>query len=173
MPLPEDLEPISGADEAVVERVKGRFGDAYRSAQRFRGELSIWVDPPAVPDALRYLKSDPELLYEYLTDITAVDFLNHLEPGQPRFEVVYILYSPMFHRRLLLKTRTNEEAPVPTATTVWRGANFMEREVYDMFGVKFSGHPDLRRLLTPDGWLGHPLRKDFPTQSAQFPNVES
>jgi NADH-quinone oxidoreductase subunit C len=87
--------------------------------------------------------------------------------------VVYIVYSPTFSRRLFLKTRVDEETAVPTATTVWRGANFMEREVFDMFGVRFAGHPNLERILTPDGWLGHPLRKDFPTQSAQFPNVEN
>jgi NADH-quinone oxidoreductase subunit C len=126
-----------------------------------------------VVDALRFLKADPDLLYEFLTDITAVDRHDHRLPEEPRFEVVYIIYSPTFSRRLFLKTRVNEEEAVPTATTVWRGANFMEREIFDMFGLKFAGHPNLERILTPDGWLGHPLRKDFPTQSAQFPNVEN
>jgi NADH-quinone oxidoreductase subunit C len=126
-----------------------------------------------VADALRFLKTDPGLRYEFLTDITAVDRLRHLLPGEPRFEVVYILYSPTQNRRLFLKTRVDEDFDIPTATAVWRGANFMEREVYDMFGLKFAGHPNLERILTPDGWMGHPLRKDFPTQSAQFPNVES
>ena len=153
--------------------IKARLGDAWLADQKFRGELSVWVAPEAVADALRFLKSDPELLYEFLTDITAVDGLGHRLKGEPRFEVVYILYSPTFNRRLFVKTRVDEEVAIPTATTVWRGANFMEREVYDMFGVKFAGHPNLERILTPDGWLGHPLRKDFPTQSAQFPNVES
>ena len=72
-----------------------------------------------------------------------------------------------------MKVWVDEGESVQTATTLWRGANFMEREVFDMFGVLFAGHPNLERLLTPEGWLGHPLRKDFPTQSAQFPNVES
>jgi len=172
-PHPEDLEPITGDEEAIVAKLKSRFADGYLGEQRFRGELSVWVAPGRVVEALRFLKTDPELLYEFLTDITAVDRHEHRLPGEPRFEVVYIVYSPTFNRRFLLKTRVNEEESVPSATAVWRGANFMEREVFDMFGVKFSGHPNLERILTPDGWLGHPLRKDFPTQSAQFPNVEN
>ncbi len=172
-PNPEDLEPIAGDEEAVVAKLKARFGGAHLGEQMFRGQLSVWIAPGMVGEALRYLKTEPDLLYAFLTDITAVDRLNHALPGEPRFEVVYIVYSPTFNRRLFLKTRVNEEQSVPTATTVWRGANFMEREVFDMFGLKFAGHPNLERILTPDGWLGHPLRKDFPTQSAQFPNVES
>jgi NADH-quinone oxidoreductase subunit C len=173
IPHPEDLEPIEGIDETIVAKVKAHLGDAWIADQKFRGQLSVWVAPQALADALRFLKAEPELLYEFLTDITAVDRLEHRLPGEPRFEVVYILYSPTFNRRLFVKTRVDEEVPIPTATTVWRGANYMEREVYDMFGLIFAGHPNLERILTPDGWLGHPLRKDFPTQSAQFPNVES
>jgi NADH-quinone oxidoreductase subunit C len=173
IPNPEDLEPIQGVEETILAKLKAQLGDAYRAEQKFRGQLSVWVAPHAVADSLRYLKTEPELLYEFLTDITAVDRLDHRLPGEPRFEVVYILFSPTFNRRLFLKTRVEEEVAIPSATTVWRGANFMEREVYDMFGLTFAGHPNLERILTPDGWLGHPLRKDFPTQSAQFPNVES
>ncbi|HXF59258.1 MAG TPA: NADH-quinone oxidoreductase subunit C [Candidatus Saccharimonadales bacterium] len=172
-PHPEDLQPITGPEESLVAKLKSRFGDAYRAEQMFRGQLSVWVDPRVLPDTLRFLKDDPDFLYEFLTDITAVDRLNHRLPGEPRFEVVYILFSPTFNRRIFVKTRTEADAPVPTATTVWRGANFMEREIFDMFGVTFQGHPNLERILTPEGWLGHPLRKDFPTQSAQFPNVEN
>jgi NADH-quinone oxidoreductase subunit C len=173
IPHPEDLEPIGDAEETIVAKLKAHLGDAYRAEQKFRGQLSVWVAPGAVVDTLRYAKADPELLYEFLTDITAVDRLEYRLAGEPRFEVVYILYSPTFNRRLFVKTRVEEEIAIPTATTVWRGANYMEREVYDMFGLTFAGHPNLERILTPDGWLGHPLRKDFPTQSAQFPNVES
>jgi NADH-quinone oxidoreductase subunit C len=173
IPHPEDLEPIEGIDETIVAKLKAHLGDAWIADQKFRGQLSVWVAPQALADALRFLKAEPELLYEFLTDITAVDRFEHRLPGEPRFEVVYILYSPTFNRRLFVKTRVDEEVQIPTATTVWRGANYMEREVYDMFGLIFAGHPNLERILTPDGWLGHPLRKDFPTQSAQFPNVES
>ena len=172
-PRPEDVEPLAGPDEALVQKLKAKLGDAYRADQVFRGQLSVWVAPAALTDALRFLRTDPELLFEFLIDITAVDRIEYRLPGEPRFEVVYIVYSPAFNRRVFVKTQVEEETPVPTATTLWRGANYMEREVYDMFGVKFAGHPNLERILTPDGWLGHPLRKDFPTQSAQFPNVES
>ena len=171
-PHPEDLSPLGPVESSIVAILKARFAGAYRSEQLFRGQLSVRLDTSAFPDVLRLLRTDPHLLYEYLTDITAVDRHTHREPGEPRFEVVYILYSPTLSRRILVKTWVEEGGSVPTATTVWRGANFMEREVYDMFGVIFSGHPNLERILTPEGWLGHPLRKDFPTQSAQFPVVE-
>jgi NADH-quinone oxidoreductase subunit C len=172
-PNPEDLQPLGPAEEPIVAKLKSRFGESYRAEQVFRGQLSIWLDRSSFPDALRFLKTDPELLYVFLTDITAVDRHTHRQPGEPRFEVVYNLYSPTFNRRLLVKAWVDEGDSIASATALWRGANFMEREVYDMFGVIFSGHPNLERILTPDGWLGHPLRKDFPTQSAQFPNVES
>jgi NADH-quinone oxidoreductase subunit C len=172
-PHPEDLQPLGPAEEPIAAKLKAKFGDAYQAEQLFRGQLSVRLDRRAFPEALEYLRRDPDLLYEFLTDITAVDRLNHRLPGEPRFEVVYILYSPTFNRRLLVKAWVDEEEAIATATGIWRGANFMEREVYDMFGVKFQGHPNLERLLTPDGWIGHPLRKDFPTQSAQFPNVEN
>ncbi len=173
VPFPDDLDPLSEDQQSVVSRIKAKLADAYHAEQSFRGELSVWLDAGSIPDALNFLKADPELLYEFLTDITAVDRLNHRGPGEPRFEVVYILYSPTFNRRILVKVWVNEGESVRTATTLWRGADFMEREVFDMFGVRFAGHPNLERILTPDGWLGHPLRKDFPTQSAQFPNVEN
>ncbi len=105
--------------------------------------------------------------------MTSVDLLRNQEPGEPRFEVIYNLYSITHKRRFLLKTGVDDGQTVPSATAVWPGANFMEREVYDMMGIVFEGHPGLERILTPDGWLGHPLRKDFPTRSDQFPNVES
>ncbi len=173
MPFTDNLDTLSPDQETVVAKLKSKLVDAYKAGHSFRGDLSVWLDRRAIPDALRFLKSDPDLLFEYLTDITAVDRHGHQQPGEPRFEVVYILYSPTFNRRILVKVWVDEGQSVQTATTVWRGANFMEREVFDMFGVTFAGHPNLERLLTPDGWLGHPLRKDFPTQSAQFPNVES
>jgi len=172
-PHPEDLESLGPSEEPVAAKLKSRFGDAYLADQLFRGQFSVRMDRRAFPDVLRFLKTDPDLLYEFLTDITAVDRHTHRQPGEGRFEVVTILYSPTFNRRIFVKVWVDEGGSIPTATTVWRGANFMEREVYDMFGVIFAGHPNLERLLTPDGWLGHPLRKDFPTQSAQFPNVES
>jgi NADH-quinone oxidoreductase subunit C len=172
-PEPEDLGSPTPEQTKILEKVKSRLGDAYRGEQVFRGQLSMYVAPKSILDALRYLMTDPELLFEMLTDVTAVDRLEDLEPGEPRFEVVYNLYSLTFNRRVLVKARLSDGAPIASATAVWGTANFLEREVYDLMGIVFEGHPNLERIVTPEGWLGHPLRKDFPTQSDQFPNVES
>ena len=172
-PDPGDLAEPTPGESKLVGKLSARFPDAYRAARSFRGQLSVWVGREVVWEVLRFLRGEPDLLFDFLTDITAVDRLSEREAGEPRFEVVYILYSPTYNRRLFLKTWVDEGQSVPSATSVWPGANFMEREVYDMFGITFAGHPNLERILTPDGWLGHPLRKDFPVDSDQFPNVES
>ncbi len=168
-----DLEPPSPDQAKIVERVKARLGEAYRGERVFRQALSLYVAPGTILEALQFLKADPELLFEMLSDVTSVDRLPYLEPGEPRFEVVYNLYSITFNRRILVKTHLPEGAPIASATSLWSGADFLEREVYDLMGIVFTGHPNLARILTPDGWLGHPLRKDFPTQVDQFPNLET
>ncbi len=107
------------------------------------------------------LRDDASLRFVLLADLTAVDWW----PGEPRFEVVYQLVSFDPSGRLRLKTRLAGDNPaVATVSTVWPAANWLEREVYDLFGIVFDGHPDLRRLLMPDDWVGHPLRKDYPVQ---------
>jgi NADH-quinone oxidoreductase subunit C len=169
---PADLDALTPDQTRTVEHVKARFPEAYRDARSYRGQLSIWVDPAAILDVLRDLKTAPDHLYDMLSDLTALDYLPHLTPGEPRFEVLYIVYSLTFNRRLMVRCRLADGATIPSATAVWSGANFMEREVYDLMGIVFSGHPNLERILTADGWIGHPLRKDFPTMSDQFPNVE-
>ena len=172
-PEPGDLESLSPEQARIVEKVKARLGQAYRGERVFRGQLSLYVTPQSNLDALRLLKTDPELLFEMLMDVTSVDRLPYLEPGEPRFEVVYNVYSLTFNRRVLVKASLPEGASIASATALWSTANFLEREVYDLMGIVFAGHPNLERILTPEGWLGHPLRKDFPTQSDQFPNVEN
>lgn len=173
IPNPEDLDAPSPDQKRVVDRLRGKLGEAVVRERSFRGQLSVWIKRERILDALRLAKSDPELDCELLADVTSVDLLRNQEPGEPRFEVIYNLYSITHKRRFLLKTGVDDGQTVPSATAVWPGANFMEREVYDMMGIVFEGHPGLERILTPDGWLGHPLRKDFPTRSDQFPNVES
>jgi NADH-quinone oxidoreductase subunit C len=172
-PDPEFLEPLDPDQELVVGRFRERFGDAVLETQSFRKQLSIWLRKDVILDALRFAKADEKLRTEMLTDLTAVDYRNHRGPKEPRFELVYILYSLTFNRRFFLKIGIEDGASVPSATAVWKGANFLEREIWDLMGIRFDGHPNLERILTPDGWLGHPLRKDFPTQSDQFPNVEN
>lgn len=172
-PDPETLEPLDPDQEKVVEKLRARLGDAILETQSFRKQLSIWIRREVVLDALRVAQTDRDLLCDLLCDLTAVDYLDQRTPGEPRYEVVYNLYSIPFNRRFFLKCGVNDGESLPTATQVWRGANFLEREVYDLFGIRFDGHPNLERILTPDGWLGHPLRKDFPVMSDQFPNVEA
>jgi NADH-quinone oxidoreductase subunit C len=119
-------------------------------------------------DALRTLRDHPDLKFALLSEITAVDYL----PREPRYEVIYILVSLAHRHRLRLKVRLPADDPhVPTATTVWPGANWLEREVWDLFGIAFDGHPDPRRLLMPEDWDGHPLRKDYPVQLRMTPET--
>lgn len=172
-PDPELLEALDPDQEAVVGRFRERFGDRLLETQSFRKQLSIWLAKDVILDALRFARTDERLLADFLTDLTAVDYLNRRAPGEPRFEIVYVLYSLAFNRRFFLKIGVPDGESVPSATAIWTGANFLEREVWDLMGIRFDGHPNLERILTPDGWLGHPLRKDFPTMSDQFPNLES
>jgi NADH-quinone oxidoreductase subunit C len=123
-----------------------------------RGELIVWVPRAAIVPALTFLRDDSNCLFKMLADVTAVDY-----PARPeRFEIVYNLLSLKHNRRIRVKTLTDEETPVPTVTGVFSTAGWFEREVWDMFGVFFSDHPDLRRILTDYGFEGHPMRKDFP-----------
>ncbi|HET9952601.1 MAG TPA: NADH-quinone oxidoreductase subunit C [Candidatus Eisenbacteria bacterium] len=172
-PDPDQLDALTDDQKAVVEGFRGKFGDAVLDAISFRGQLSIWIRRDVLLDALRFARDDRNLLCDLLTDVTSVDYLNHRGPDEPRFELIHNLYSIAFNRRILLKTPVRENETVPSAVPVWKSADFMEREVYDLMGLVFEGHPNLQRILTPDGWLGHPLRKDHPTRTDQFPNVEN
>jgi len=172
-PDPELIETLTPDQAQVVARFRAKLGEAVLRERSFRGQLSIWIRRESLLEALRLAKSDPDLDCGLLSDVTSVDLMKHQDPGEPRFEVLYNLYSLPHRRRFFLKVGVDDGQTVATATALWPGANFMEREVYDMMGIRFEGHPNLERILTPDGWLGHPLRKDFPTRSDQFPNVES
>jgi NADH-quinone oxidoreductase subunit C len=124
------------------------------------GEITIVVPRERLVELCRYLKATPEFTFNLLADICGVD---RGPEEDPRFEVNYHLFSTTkFHRLRLKVVVSEEEASVPTVTNVWRTANWHERETFDMFGVRFDGHPDLRRILLPDDWQGHALRKDFP-----------
>jgi NADH-quinone oxidoreductase subunit C len=122
------------------------------------GELTLTVDPARIVEALIFLRDDPAAQFISLIDISGADYPER----EKRFEVVYHLLSPKLNRRVRVKLSTDEEAPIASATAVYRGADWYEREIYDLFGVLFEGHPDLRRILTDYGFDGHPLRKDFP-----------
>ena len=158
----DDLRETDSQENITLRMLRERLPDAILSTQSFRNETTIIVQPGKIDRVCRYLKGDPDLRYDFLSDLTAVDrFHDH-----PRFEVVYHLYSLQFKRRIRLKTRVEEGQEIPSVTPVWGTANWHEREVYDMFGIGFEGHPDLRRILMPEAWEGHPLRKDYPLQAS-------
>ena len=155
--------------DGLLQRLRDRFGAAIVDTHEFRGDTTAVVDRAALVDALRFCRDEPALACAMLTDLTAADYLKF--PGRedgPRFEVVYHLYSLAHHHRLRLKVRVDEDdAVVPTAVPLWPIANWLEREVWDMFGVRFEGHPDPRRLLMYEQFVGHALRKDYPINRRQ------
>jgi NADH-quinone oxidoreductase subunit C len=138
--------------------------DAVRETHAHCGDATALVDAAKILDVMRFLRDTPELEFDMLTDVTAVDYLGQ----QPRFEMVYHLYSLGKNRRLRVKARVPEQpAEIDTLSELWSSANWMEREVCDMYGIRFKGHPDLRRLLLYEEFEGHPLRKDYPKEKRQ------
>ena len=143
----------------IVEKLKARFGEQNIQPGEFRDELTIVVPKEQIVEICRFLKDDAELKFDLLADLCGID----MNTPENRFGVIYNLYSLENKTRVRLKTFTEEDNPkVPTVTGVWGTANWHERETYDMFGVIFEGHPDLRRVYMPDEFEYHPLRKDFP-----------
>ena len=157
------------AGGSVLPRLTGRFGPAVVATHEHFGDTTAVVDRPVLEDVLRFCRDEPALGFDVLMDLTGVDYLKY--PGRedgPRFEVVYHLYSLSHNHRLRVKVRVDEDDPVvPTAVPLWPIANWFEREVWDMFGIRFAGHPDLRRLLMYEEFVGHPLRKDYPINRRQ------
>lgn len=137
---------------------KSALGDAVVASRITYGELTLDVAREKILDVLTFLRDDAECLFEILIDICGVDW----PAREQRFDVVYHLLSPRHNSRIRVKTRTDETTPVASAVGVFPAANWFEREAYDMYGILFSGHPDLRRILTDYGFQGYPLRKDFP-----------
>ena len=145
--------------EKTVAALKEKFGDAIEQVVEFRGETTVIVKRDVVIEVLRGLKESPDLHYTFLANLTAYDDW----PEEPRFKVIYQLREMSGPVNLRVKTYVHgDEAQLPTASGVYLNANWHEREVYDMFGITFTGHPDLRRILMPADWEGHPLRKDYP-----------
>ncbi|MFB3812740.1 MAG: NADH-quinone oxidoreductase subunit C [Terriglobales bacterium] len=161
MPAPAitDIERLK--DRPAVARLLAWNSQAVTGASVDRNELTIYVDRPFIRDACAILRDDPELSFDFLADVTCVDWY----PNEPRFQVVYHLLSMRRKERLRLKVRLSGDDPrVESITSVWPAANFFEREVFDLFGVHFEGHPYLRRIMMPENWEGHPLRKDYPVE---------
>ncbi len=149
--MDDDLQHLG---DAIAAALQGRV----LSASVAYGELALTVSPEHLIETATYLRDDPGCLFVCFIDLTAVDYPSR----EKRFDVVTHLLSPRHNRRIRVKVATDEETPVPSLCGLFPAANWFEREAYDLFGVYFSGHPDLRRLLTDYGFDGHPLRKDFP-----------
>lgn len=151
-----------------VARLREKFGEAIEEV-RMPGEYPtdmpiVYIKKARLLEIVRFIKEDPAFDYAFLSDLTATDE----QPSEPRFEVVYHVYCMAAHTRLRIKARVGESEECPTLTGVWPAANWAEREVWDMFGIKFTGHPDLRRILMDERWEGHPLRKDYPIRGYQI-----
>lgn len=145
----------------IVRKLRGWNAQAVAETWLFRDELTIVVPRENFHLAAEFLRGDPKLQFTYLSDITGVDRF----PVEPRFELNYHLLSLTQRERLRLKVRVSGSDPaVESVTAVWPGANWHEREIFDLFGVRFEGHPELRRILMPEDWEGHPLRKDYPVE---------
>ena len=155
--------------DAILELLRDRFDAALVETYAHRGDHTAVATREALTAVLVFCRDDARLAFDMLTDLTAVDYSKF--PGRedgPRFEVVYHLYSLGHNHRLRVKVRVDEDDPVvPTAVPLWPIADWLEREVWDMFGVRFAGHPDLRRLLLYEEFVGHPLRKDYPINRRQ------
>ncbi|MBI4536927.1 MAG: NADH-quinone oxidoreductase subunit C [candidate division NC10 bacterium] len=151
-------------ESLTAQHLRGRFPEAILEVKHWRNETTIVLRAAALVAACRFLRDDPELQFDFLSSVTGVD-RQQLPENSPRLEVVYHLYSLHTKRRVRLKVRVDDGEAVPSLTEVWPTANWHEREVFDMFGVPFTGHPDLRRILMPEDWEGHPLRKDYPVEA--------
>jgi NADH-quinone oxidoreductase subunit C len=147
----------------VLRELLAAQPDAVVSTHARLGDATAVIRASHLVEVMRFLRDDPALAFDMLSDVCAVDYL----PRVPRFEVVYHLYSVAKNHRLRVKVQVDENTSVPSVTPLWASANWMEREVYDLYGVGFDGHPDLRRILLYDEFEGHPLRKDYPKERRQ------
>ncbi len=155
-PKPAGPAPVPW-DSPTVTRLRAQYGSGIREAQTYLGQKYLLVDNSLIPELLQVLRDREQ--FNYCVDITAVHYPQREREKQ--FDVIWILYSFPRNERIRVKALFGDGEAVPSAVGIWPTANWLEREVYDMFGIQFAGHPDLKRILLPDGWKGHPLRKDY------------
>lgn len=141
----------------LIEQIKTKFTVGVISSSFFFEQPTLNIRKEALRDLLIFLKKTPEPAYRALLDLTGVDYLNPVK----HTKIIYILQNPSNYQRLILSVDIGREEPLNSITDLWPGANWYERELYDLFGINIIGHPDLKRILMPDNWLGHPLRKDY------------
>jgi NADH-quinone oxidoreductase subunit C len=150
--------PANPKEELLVNQFKSMFKNEILDTVVYKDEVTHQVKKQALVRICDFLKNDPDFQMDYLVDVIGVDYA----PASPRFEVVYHLYSIPRRQRIRLKVKTDEKQSVPTVTGIWAGANWPEREAYDMYGIVFDGHPNLTRIYMAPDWEGFPLRKDYP-----------
>ena len=154
-----DLEQLK--NHPAVARLLAWNSAAVAGVKFDREEMTVYVERPFLREACVLLRDDVDCAFNFLSDVTCVDWY----PSEPRFEVVYHLFSIPKKERVRLKVKLSGDGPaVESVTSVWPAANYFEREVFDLFGIRFTGHPYLRRLLMPEDWEGYPLRKDYPVE---------
>lgn len=168
-PAEEPFTPSDALAAASVALLRERFAGDVLEVSEYRGDTTVVVRSESIARVCEALRDAPALRYDFLSDLTAVDWLER----DPRYDVVYHMHSLQTRARLALKVRVGDEdtpdPDVPTVTGVWPAANFFEREVYDLFGIRFTGHPNMTRILMPSDWVGHPLRKDYPLTGISLP----
>jgi NADH-quinone oxidoreductase subunit C len=142
-------------DSPTVARLKSQYGSGVQEAVTYLGQNYFVLDTSVTAEALRILRDEEQ--FDYCVDITAT----HNPTREKQFELIWILYSYARNERIRVKTNIADGASFPSSVSIWPAANWLEREVFDMFGIKFDGHPDMKRILLPEGWKGHPLRKDY------------
>jgi NADH-quinone oxidoreductase subunit C len=164
------IEKFGEAWKSQVEKLKEKFGNILEEVkmpvQHPTDVPILYVKKESIVEVGQFLRDTQEFEYNFLSDITATDEKD--QGVKTRFEVVYNLFSTKHLWRIRIKVRVTEDDQVPTLIPVWKGANWAEREIYDMYGIKFQGHPDLRRILMDERWVGHPLRKDYPLKGYQI-----
>jgi len=160
---PAEYVPLNPDDSPELRLIQASFPNDIVSSRLFRGEKTIIVKKENIVAICKLLRDDPSTNYNYLSDMTAVDRLKFMKDDEARFEIVYNIYSMGTFQRFRLKAEVSEDdQTIDTVESVWPNANWVEREIFDMFGITFNNHSDMRRILMADDWIGHPLRKDYP-----------
>jgi NADH-quinone oxidoreductase subunit C len=153
-PKPTGPAPVAW-ESPMISRLRGQYGSGIREANTHLGQEYLLADPSLISELLLVLRDREQ--FDYCVDVTAV----HYPEREKQFDLVWILYSFQLNERIRVKAWFGDGEIVPSVVSIWPTANWLEREVFDMFGIRFEGHPDLKRILLPDGWKGHPLRKDY------------
>ena len=157
------MEPL-----AIADRLRAEFPGEILHSYSNQGQAAVVIRPGRIVDILRWLRDHDDLRLNHLRSLCGVDNARRKDPGLSRFEVVYNLYSIPLRHEIRLRAEVGDTNPaIDSVVGLWAGANWLERETYDLFGIRFNNHPDLRRVLLPDDWAGHPLRKDYPLKGRE------